>query len=204
MWIGIVVARRIATVTGLTRRGRLLPAIWPALVGALAVLYASLGDGAWTRRSAIGWMMGSWGARLTLQSVYAESAGLPQISTQFSSPLAALFFSVPALFAARNPDPSLSLLEIAAAALWMAAFAGETTADRQFLRFAATTENAGHACRSGIWRVVPHAHAVFEALIWVALALFACASPWGWIALACPATMLSVLVAQRPRHALNL
>jgi len=174
-----------------------LPAIWPASVGALAVLYATIGDGAWTRRSAVAWMMGAWGARLSLQSLYTESAGLPPITSYFSSPLAALFFSVPALLAARNPEPSLSMLEIAAAALWIAAFAGETTADRQFLRFAASAENAGRICRSGIWRHVPHAHAVFEGLIWVALALFASGSPWGWIAFICPAVMVWVLAASR-------
>jgi steroid 5-alpha reductase family enzyme len=143
-------------------------------------------------------MMGSWGARLTLQSLYTRSAGLPPLLTShFQSPLSALFFSLPALFAARNPDPSLSLVEIVASVLWLIAFAGETTADRQFLRFAANAENAGLSCRSGIWRRIPQAHAVCEALIWTAFALFAFASPWGWVALGCPAAMLYMLAMHR-------
>ena len=103
-------------------------------------------------------------------------------------------FSLPALVASINPDPSISAIELAACALWLVAFAGEATADRQLLRFASNPEHAGVACRSGIWRVVPHAHAVCEALIWSAFALFAYASPWGWIALACPVAMIDLLV----------
>ena len=53
------------------RRGS--PRIWPALIGGLAVLYASLGDGEWMRRAAIGWMMGSWGARLAIQGMYTRA-----------------------------------------------------------------------------------------------------------------------------------
>src|SRR5258707_6738578 len=96
---------------------RVLSAVWPACVGALAVLYATGGGGAWTRRSAIGWMMGSWGARLTLQALYADPAApseLPFVTSYFTLLTSALAFSTPALLASRNPDPSLSSVEIAA------------------------------------------------------------------------------------------
>ena len=46
-----------------------ISALWPALVGALAVFYATVSDGDSARRSAIGWMMGSWGARLAIQGL---------------------------------------------------------------------------------------------------------------------------------------
>lgn len=168
----------------------MLAAVWPACVGALAVLYASVGNGAWARRSAIAWMMGSWGARLTVQSLYTRSSGLPLLTSYFEFPPSVLVFSLPALIAVRNPDPSLSSLEIVAAVLWIIAFAGQTTADRQLLRFTASPEHGGLVCRSGVWRLLPRAHAVFEVLIWTAFALFAFASPWGWIAWVCPAAML--------------
>ena len=173
---------------------RVLAGVWPACTGALAVLCAGLGDGAWARRSAIAWMMGSWGARLTAQALYARGIEppLPVPASFVTLPISALFFSLPALIATRNLDPSLSSVEIAASLLWMVAFAAETTADRQRIRFAAKPEHAGLICRSGIWRVLPHAHAVCEALIWTAFALFAFASPWGWIAVACPVAMTYV------------
>ena len=151
--------------------------------------------------SAIAWMMGSWGARLTVQALYTRAAApdfarpfLPfpsfLLTSYFKLLTFSLFFSLPALIASRNPDPSLSSLEIAASACWAVAFGAETTADRQFLRFASNSANAGLSCRSGIWRLLPRAHAVCEAMIWTAFALFAFASPWGWIALACPAAIL--------------
>jgi cyclopropane-fatty-acyl-phospholipid synthase len=188
-------ARELAATTA-----RMRSALWPAAVGGLAVLYANISDGAWTRRSAIAWMMGSWGARLTLQALYARTSELPEfpfLTSHFRLVMAALFFSMPALIAARNADPSLTPVEVAAAVLWLMAFAGETTADRQLLRFTAEPDHAGLICRSGIWRVLPQAHAAFELLIWTAFALFAFASPWGWIAFACPVALLAAQVARR-------
>ena len=163
-----------------------LDSVWPACIGALAVLYANIGGGAWARRSAIAWMMGSWGARLTVQALYARQRDVPVLTSSFTFLTSAAFFSLPALIASRNPDPSLSHIEITACALWVIAFAGETTADRQLLRFTSKPGNAGLTCRSGLWRYSSHAHAIFETLIWIAFALFASASPWGWIAFACP------------------
>ncbi|MCU1383815.1 MAG: putative rane protein [Acidobacteria bacterium] len=161
------------------------PALWPACVGALAVLYAAVGDGAWTRRSAIAWMIGSWGARLAVQASYAPTAELPRLTSYVQLLTASVLFSLPALWASRNPAPSLSALEIAAAVVWVVAFAGETAADRQRLRFISNREHEGLPCRSEIWRHLPAAHAWFETLLWTAVALFALASPWGWIACAC-------------------
>lgn len=143
-------------------------------------------------------MTASWGARLAVQAWYTRAAGvrafeIPFLTSYFKLLSFALFFSVPALVACLNPEPSLSSLEIGAAILWVVAFAAETTADRQLLRFLTNADNAGEVCRAGVWRRMPHAHAVFEVLMWTALALFAIASPWGWIALACPAAMLYLL-----------
>jgi steroid 5-alpha reductase family enzyme len=143
-------------------------------------------------------MTASWGARLAVQALYTRAAGvrafeLPFLSSSFRVVSAVLLFSLPALIASLNVEPSLSALEIGASALWVVAFACETTADRQRLRFTRDPEHEGIVCRSGLWRLVPHAHAVFDLLIWIALALFALASPWGWIALACPAAMLYLL-----------
>ena len=175
---------------------RTFSAVWPACVGGLGVLYASAGDGAWARRSAIGWMMGAWGTRLAVQALYTRASGVPDLSpfrirtSYFVLLTSSLFFSVPALLACRNGEPSLSLVEIAAGVLWVIAFTGETTADRQYLRFASTPGNAGRPCRVGLWKVNPQAHALWEILVWTSFALFASASPWGWLALACPAVML--------------
>jgi steroid 5-alpha reductase family enzyme len=185
---------------------------WTLLVAGLAVLYAWSGAGAWTRRSAIGWMMGSWGARLGVYLLWDRVFGRPEdaryqamradwgerADVEFfwffqKQALAAVFFSLPALFASMNPAPALSPLELIAAALWMVGFAGETAADRQLLRFKRDPVNRGRTCRSGLWRYSRHPNYFFEWLMWLAYGLFASASPWGWIALACPAAMLYFL-----------
>jgi steroid 5-alpha reductase family enzyme len=107
--------------------------------------------------------------------------------------VAAVFFSLPALFASLNPAPMLSPLELGACGMWMVGFAGETTADRQLLRFRKNPENGGRTCQSGLWRYSRHPNYFFEWVMWVAYGLFASASPWGWLAFACPAAMLCVL-----------
>jgi steroid 5-alpha reductase family enzyme len=195
-----------------TENAGVVDAGWTLLVSGLAVLYAVVGDGAWTRRSAIGWMMGSWGARLGVYILWDRVFGRPEdpryqeirrawggrANTQFfwffqQQALAAAFFSLPALFPSVNPTPTLSPLELAAAALWIAGFAGETTADRQLQRFKKNPENRGHTCQTGLWRYSRHPNYFFEWTMWVAYGLFAAASPGGWIALACPAAMLYLL-----------
>jgi steroid 5-alpha reductase family enzyme len=179
---------------------RTFSALWPACVGGLGVLYASAGEGAWARRSAIGWMMGTWGARLAVQALYARASGAPDLSALPLQPsyfrlfTVSLFLSLPALIAARNGEPFLSFIEIAAGVLWVIAFTAETTADRQYLRFISVPDNAGLPCRSGLWKFSSRAHAVFEVLLWTSFALFASASPWGWIAFACPAAMVVLLL----------
>ena len=176
-------------------RAAIVRSLWPLCTGALAIVYAVAGDGAPTRRSAVGWMIGSWGARLAVQSAFAPfpTSELPLLTSTFSLLSFCLLFALPAGLVSLNPDPSLSIMEIAAATVWVFGFAGETTADRQRLRFAAKAEPGDAACRSGVWRWLPHAHAVFETVMWMALALFATASPWGWIAWLCPAARIYLL-----------
>src|ERR1700716_18401 len=136
---------------------------WALLVAALAIFYANAGDGAWTRRSAIAWMMGSWGARLGVYILWdrvfgrSEDPRYGEMRRDWGERAGAAFFlSRPALFAALNAAPTLSPLELAACALWTVGFAGETTADRQLLRFKRNPENRGHTCESGLWRYSRH------------------------------------------------
>ena len=185
---------------------------WTALVAGLAILDARLGGGWEYRRAAAGFMIGSWGLRLAVHLFYDRVLGRPedgryvamrrewgdQAPRRFfwffqTQALAAVAFSLPAWFAAANPDPEFSLVEIAAAALWAIAFAGEATADRQLLRFKSDAANRGRTCRVGLWRLSRHPNYFFEWLIWIAFALFASASPWGWLTWACPAAMLYFL-----------
>jgi Predicted membrane protein len=93
-----------------------------------------------------------------------------------------------------NPADEFSVVEFVAAALWVIGFAGESTADRQLLHFRLDPQNRGRTCQLGLWRYSRHPNYFFEFLMWVAYALFASATPFGWIAFACPAVMLFLLL----------
>jgi steroid 5-alpha reductase family enzyme len=212
-------AWHLRTTDGSLPNAKLIDAAWTGLVGGLAVLYAVLGDGAVQRRSAIGFMMGSWGARLTVYLLYdrvlgwGETGRYAELRRSWGEHAArrffwlfqryaatAVFFSFPALLASANGDPDLSSLELVAAALWIAAFTGEATADRQLERFRSQADNQGRVCQTGLWRYSRHPNYFFESLMWVAYALFAAGSPaasggdWRWLIFAWPAAMLFLLV----------
>lgn len=186
---------------------------WTVCVAGLSVFYALAGPGQPTRRGLIATMVGLWGARLAFYllrdriragrpedpryvdlrdrgSVAAAYRFLPFFEAQA---LLAVFFSIPALIASQNAAPGLAVVEVAAVVLWMFAVTGESIADLQLERFKSDPRNRGKTCRVGLWRYSRHPNYFFEWLIWVAYALYALGSPYGWIAIACPAAMLYLL-----------
>jgi steroid 5-alpha reductase family enzyme len=206
------------------RKAGLAEAAVPLVTGALAVMYANAGDGASVHGSAIAWMIGSWGARLGVyllwDEVFERAATLDareSLATFEWRAGEAVFFAIPALLASFNRTATLSTVELAAAAVWLVAFAGETTADRQLVRWrreraavaVAAPESApegvevidDRVCRAGLWRYVPYAHEVFELLTWTAHAAFAWSSPFGWLAAACPIAVAYRLATAGTRRA---
>jgi steroid 5-alpha reductase family enzyme len=105
-----------------------------------------------------------------------------------------VFLSLPLLIVALDPDASWHALEIAGAAIFFVALSGETSADAQLARFKRDPANRGGVCDVGLWHYSRHPNYFFEWLIWVGYALFAVASPYGWIALGCPVLMLHFLI----------
>jgi steroid 5-alpha reductase family enzyme len=186
---------------------------WTGLVGGLAVFDAvAAADGMTGRRAAIAAMMGVWGARLTVFLLVDRVVGKPEDGRYVelrrargeradawffwffqAQAVAAVFFSLPALLSVVNRSPVWQPLEFVAMALWVMAFAGEVTADAQLLAFKKDPANKGKTCQVGWWRYSRHPNYFFEFVIWVAYALFATASPWGWLAWLCPATLLYLL-----------
>ena len=187
---------------------------WSLGFAPLAAFYGHFGGGAFSRRLLITAMASLWSLRLggylarrVLGHLQTEDGRYRQLRLDWAENLnvkMAQFFqfqalllvalSVPFLIAARNPAPSLQPLEIAAAVLWLLALFGETLADTQLAVFKHEPANRGRVCDSGLWGWSRHPNYFFEWLIWVAFALFALASPWGWIALYCPALMLFFLL----------
>jgi steroid 5-alpha reductase family enzyme len=184
---------------------------WALGVAGLAVMYAGAGDGWIGRRLAIAGLLGAWGLRLGMYLLernagraedgrYAElrRAWGDRAPRRFfwffqAQALAALFFALPALIVSMNPAIGLRAVEEVAIALWIVAFFGEGLADRQLDAFRRDPANRGRTCDRGLWRYSRHPNYFFEWLLWVAVALFALGSPWGVVALACPAAMLVLL-----------
>ena len=104
------------------------------------------------------------------------------------------FLTLPLLISSFNPAPRFQVLEIAGAVLFLIALVGESTADAQLDTFKRNPANKGGVCDVGLWRYSRHPNYFFEWLIWIAYAVFALASPHGWIALAMPVLMLHFLI----------
>lgn len=177
------------------RNARVADAGLTGLIAAFAIADARLGHGFGPRRAAIAFMLGSWGLRLMVNLLYVrvfdrqEDARYGALRARWGGQANTRFFwlfqalgvaavagSSPALIASMNGAADFSTLELVAAGVWIVAFAGETTADRQFLHFTSDPANAGLTCRTGLWRHVRHPDYWFDGLAWVAYALFAAAS----------------------------
>jgi steroid 5-alpha reductase family enzyme len=184
---------------------------WAFGLPLLAVTYAVIGSGYVWRRWLLAGMAIVWGVRLGTYLLLRivgkpEEGRYQELRRQWKNHVALkfllffefqalldLFLSLPFLLAALNPQPALSPLEYAGFALWIVALAGETIADAQLAAFKRDSSLRGEVCQRGLWKYSRHPNYFFEWLIWVAWALFALASPYGWIALLCPALMFYFL-----------
>jgi steroid 5-alpha reductase family enzyme len=188
---------------------------WSAGLGLVALLYGALGPGWEPRRAAVAAMGFLWSLRLTAHlagrmrgkpeegryrtlRVAWETAGhdVPRRFLFFflAQGLLDVFLSIPMLLAVLNPAPRFSTLELAGAAVWLVAVAGESAADLQLERFKADPANRGRTCDVGLWRTSRHPNYFFEWLVWVAWCVFALGSPWGLVSILCPALMLLFLL----------
>lgn len=184
---------------------------WAFGLPLLAVTYALLGPGYSWRRWLIAGMAVIWGVRLGAYLLLRivgkpEEGRYQELRRQWKSHLALKFLvffefqalldlllSLPFLLATLNPEPALSPLEYAGFAIWLVALAGEVFADAQLAAFKHDPASRGQVCQSGLWNYSRHPNYFFEWLIWVAWALYALASPYGWTALLCPLLMFYFL-----------
>ncbi|MSU70602.1 MAG: DUF1295 domain-containing protein [Opitutaceae bacterium] len=187
---------------------------WSYAFGALAGFYALLGPGWPVRRALIASMAVVWSVRLgTHLSVRVlghhpvEDGRYQQLRKDWAANFATRmfgFFQMQAasvvllgaafLVACLNPAPALHPLELAGAALWLVAISGEALADAQLAAFKRNPAGQGRVCAAGLWRYSRHPNYFFEWLVWVGYFVFALASPWGWVAIIGPASILYLLL----------
>lgn len=176
-------------------------------------LYVALGHGAPLRKALIAIMAIAWSLRLGTHLLVRVTKHHPKederyasLREQFPKRPWLMFFgffqlqafligllSAPFAVACANKAPSLHAWEIAGAALWLIAIAGESLADHQLNVFRSNSANKGKVCDIGLWRYSRHPNYFFEWVIWIAFFLFALGTPGGWGTFYCPLLMLYFL-----------
>ena len=193
-------------------------AIWSFGTGAVALVGALVAPGEpwhW-RQILVAILVACWSLRLglhiaTRMRAVTDDPRYRRLITQWGSraPQEMFWFlqkqaiaSVPLVtavcLAARNPDPSLRLLDIAATVLLITALLGEATADRQLRQFKRGHPEPAAVCNVGLWSCSRHPNYFFEWMAWLAYPLFAIDlagyNPYGWLALFAPTLMYWLLV----------
>jgi steroid 5-alpha reductase family enzyme len=187
---------------------------WSYAFGLLGAYYALAADGWPTRRAAIGAMSLVWSLRLgthlavrvlghhpkedgryeQLRKDWRDHLALKMFAFFQMQALSVVILGVSFLVIATNPTPHLSGVEITGVVLWLLAVTGEAVADLQLAAFKRDPKNRGQVCNVGLWRFSRHPNYFFEWMIWVAFAVFAFGSPWGWLGLIGPASILWLLL----------
>ena len=194
------------------RNAAIVDAGWAGGLAVLGVIYAATAGGYPVRALLIAATAALWGLRLAVFLLFTrvirhpEEGRYVQLRREWGGnlPLKFLLFfqfqallcvllSTPFLLSALNPHPQLSVFEYAGTALWLVAWIGECLADSQLQRFKSNPANHGTTCRVGLWQYSRHPNYFFEWLIWVAFAVFAMGSPYGYLAVFAPLLMLFFL-----------
>lgn len=146
-------------------------------------------------RSSSSMSLSAWLQRIRLAKNPSEAHARKRMLQFFwAQGAAAAVFTLPFILTGLNASETIHPLEWAGAILVFAAVLGETSADLSLARFKANPAHRGQTCRSGLWNYSRHPNYFFEWLVWCGFALFASASPLGWMAWLCPAAMLHFLL----------
>ena len=196
------------------RNASIVDAAWGLSFAAVALFYGLSGSGFWPRRLAFASIYGVAGLRLGLHILVRIVRHHPLEDPRYADLRAGwgkawkwrtlLFFetqaglvcllSTPLLLGVSNQAPQLHPLEWLGAALFLVAFSGEALADAQLAHFKSRPESRGLVCKEGLWRASRHPNYFFEWLNWVAIAVFATATAWGFVSFLAPVLMLYFLL----------
>lgn len=187
---------------------------WSFAFTPLVSLYALATPGWLPRRLVIAGMATLWSVRLGAHLLRRVAKHHPvedrryvqlrrDWAGQFARKMAGFFqlqglsvavLGVPFLLPMLNTASHWSGWELAGVGLWTLALAGEALADAQLAAFTREPLNKGRICGIGLWRYSRHPNYFFEWLVWIAYFLFALGSPWGWLAIVGPASILYLLL----------
>jgi steroid 5-alpha reductase family enzyme len=182
---------------------------WAAGLGLLALACAAFLPGAPARRALVGTMAALWSVRLAAHLYFDRVRGKPEdgryaaLRASWGPRADRNFFAFFQVQAALDVVLALPFAALCArtgplraadalgAAVWLAAVAGEASADRSLAAFRARPESRGRVCREGLWRYSRHPNYFFEWLHWLGYAAMA---PSDWRVWTSPALMLYFLL----------
>ena len=157
----------------------------------------------WAARLAFHIGKRNWGKedpRYARLRVHAESLGknyaLYSLTHVFLSlgAMSGFAISFPLFLAQRTVEPDLGVLAFAGVVLFVIGLVLETVADIQLAAFKRDTVNQNKIMQSGLWRYSRHPNYFGETLVWIGFLLIALETPWGWLAIVSPLTLLWVLL----------
>jgi steroid 5-alpha reductase family enzyme len=188
------------------KNAALVDVAWPLGILASTAIYVWSGPAILSKRMLLGSMVALWALRLSGYLFFTRFVGHPeegryqQLRLEWGKDawwrflvffqlqaLSCVVLSLPMFLASHSTGESLSVVEQAAALLFLLAMSGELIADLQLSRFKSNAAHKGQVCREGLWAWSRHPNYFFEWLIWVSFALFALPSPWGFLGLISPA-----------------
>ncbi len=192
----------------------IVDATWSYNFPLIAGLLFFIGDGLTERKLLITICVLIWGGRLgthllvrIMGHLHSEDGRYLELRKKYGDKLKSEFFSfymmqaasnvllaIPFFAMAMNPNPEIHVLEYVGTGIWIIAIIGESTADKQLANFKRELTNKGKVCNVGLWSWSRHPNYFFEFCIWVGYATMASASPLGWIAWLCPASILFLLL----------
>jgi steroid 5-alpha reductase family enzyme len=207
----VVVMTAVWLVSWRARNAGYVDAAWSYLVGASAIYYAAVGEGAWWPRATVAVLAAAWGLRLGthlfvrvhgeaedgryahMRRAIGENQGKWYAFFLFQAGLTALF-SVPFWIVSRNPVDGVTPWLVAGVVIWLVAVLGEAVADAQLARFKRDPTNGGRVCDVGLWRYSRHPNYFFEWLHWFAYVALAVGAPLWGLTLLGPLLMLATLL----------
>ena len=196
-WIGLKV-----------RNAGLVDFGWPSGFTAIALFYASTGEGSWQRKAILVSMICLCGVRFILGWVvrntrdgedrrwqlwrerWQSGNGLFAIRSvgvnlfafyQAQAFVTAIVLTAPLAIACQNRDTLMHRFEWIAVGVWGTSFLLQNMVEFQLDQFRRRPKGAEGVCRVGLWNYSRHPNYFFEFLIWLSYAIFALPSAVGLI-----------------------